>query len=135
MAPIVWPKDPKGQLKILKKFFRGKTKIPATCTTKDGNLTVLRQDKKSKIGVSKQKKCPKTRSTPKTPKESTKTKRAHQSNVSFSPSPVSNKKYRFQNFTSDDDDPKNPVYDLLMKSAPGSKNKKNKKKKGKSNIK
>ena len=68
MAPIVWPKDPKGQLKILKKFFRGKTKIPATCTTKDGNLTVLRQDKKSKIGVSKQKKCPKTRSTPKTPK-------------------------------------------------------------------
>ena len=132
MAPIVWPKDPKGQLKILKKFFRGKTKIPATCTTKDGNLTVLRQDKKSKIGVSKQKKCPKTRSTPKIPKESTKTKRAHQSNVSFSPSPVSNKKYRFQNFTSDDDDPKNPVYDLLMKSAPGSKNKK---KKGKSNIK
>ena len=100
---MVWPTDPKEQAKILKKFFKKKSTIPATCTSKDGKLTVLRQDKKSKPGVPKGKKTPKTKSTPKSKKESTRLESKRRANVTFSPSPVKSKFAKGTNYSENDD--------------------------------
>ena len=99
----------------MKKFFRKRNTVPATCTSKDGNLTVLRQDKKKKPCVPKGKRTPKTKSTPKSKKESTKIEAKRRANVTFSPSPIRKTKFARNSDYSDDgdDDDDNPIYKLL----------------------
>ena len=116
----------------MKKFFRKRNTVPATCTSKDGNLTVLRQDKKKKPCVPKGKRTPKTKSTPKSKKESTKIEAKRRANSTFSPSPIKKTKFaRNSDYSDDDDDDDddddNPIYKLL-----NSMRKKNNAKKNKS---